>query len=107
MEGVDEMPIQSITGAVPAMPIQQSPIVQKTPFEAQQSFSAMLNDAIHQVNETQKASDTVTAKLAKGEDVDLHTVMITAQKASIALTATVEIRNKVIEAYQEVIRMPV
>ncbi|PIC71798.1 flagellar hook-basal body complex protein FliE [Sporosarcina sp. P18a] len=102
------MAIQSITGAMPAMSIQQPEVkAQKTPFEAQQNFSAMLNDAIHQVNETQKVSDTMTAKLVKGEDVDLHNVMISAQKASIAFNATMEVRNKVVEAYQEIIRMPV
>lgn len=102
------MAIQSITGAMPAMTIQQPDLkAQRTPFESQQSFSAMLNDAIHQVDQTQKVSDTMTAKLVKGEDVDLHNVMIAAQKASIALNATVEMRNKVVEAYQEIIRMPV
>lgn len=102
------MAIQSITGAMPAMSIQQPDMkIQKTPFEAQQNFSAMLNDAIHKVDETQKVSDTLTTKLIKGEDVDLHNVMISAQKASIALNATVEMRNKVVEAYQEIIRMPV
>ncbi|PID00158.1 MULTISPECIES: flagellar hook-basal body complex protein FliE [unclassified Sporosarcina] len=102
------MAIQSITGAMPAMTMQQPEVkAQRTPFEAQQNFSAMLNDAIHQVDNTQKVSDTMTAKLAKGEDVDLHNVMISAQKASIALNATVEMRNKVVEAYQEIIRMPV
>ncbi|ARD49292.1 flagellar hook-basal body complex protein FliE [Sporosarcina sp. P37] len=102
------MPIQSITGALPAMQIQQPDTkVQRTPFEAQQNFSAMLNNAIHQVNEKQTISDTMTTRLVKGEDVDLHNVMIAAQKASIALNATVEMRNKVVEAYQEIIRMPV
>lgn len=102
------MAVQSITGAMPAMTMQQPEVkAQRTPFEAQQNFSAMLNDAIHQVDHTQKVSDTMTAKLAKGEDVDLHNVMISAQKASIALNATVEMRNKVVEAYQEIIRMPV
>lgn len=102
------MAIQSITGALPAMSIQQPEVkAQSTPFEAQQKFSSMLSDAIHQVNQTQKVSDTMTTKLVKGEDVDLHNVMISAQKASIALNATVEMRNKVVEAYQEIIRMPV
>ncbi|WP_313234454.1 flagellar hook-basal body complex protein FliE [Sporosarcina ureae] len=102
------MAIQSITGAMPAMSIQQPEVkTQRTPFEAQQNFSAMLNNAIHQVDQTQKVSDTMTTKLAKGEDVDLHNVMIAAQKASVALNATVEMRNKVVEAYQEIIRMPV
>ncbi|ARF15314.1 flagellar hook-basal body complex protein FliE [Sporosarcina ureae] len=102
------MALQSITGAMPAMSIQQPEVkTQRTPFEAQQNFSAMLNNAIHQVDQTQKVSDTMTTKLVKGEDVDLHNVMISAQKASVALNATVEMRNKVVEAYQEIIRMPV
>ncbi|PIC78236.1 flagellar hook-basal body complex protein FliE [Sporosarcina sp. P19] len=102
------MAIQSITGAMPAMSIQQPEVkTQRTPFEAQQNFSAMLNNAIHQVDQTQRVSDTMTTKLVKGEDVDLHNVMISAQKASVALNATVEMRNKVVEAYQEIIRMPV
>ena len=49
----------------------------------------------------------MTQKLVHGENVELHDVMITAQKATIALNATMEVRNKVIEAYQEIIRMPV
>ena len=47
----------------------------------------------------------LTNKMANGENVDLHTVMIASQKASISLTATLEIRNKVVEAYQEIMRM--
>ncbi|WP_153731275.1 flagellar hook-basal body complex protein FliE [Sporosarcina obsidiansis] len=102
------MPIQSITSAVPNLQVQQSDLkTQKTPFEAQQSFSAMLNEAIHKVDQAQFTSDKLTTKLIKGEDVDLHNVMIASQKASIALNATVEMRNKVVEAYQEIIRMPV
>jgi flagellar hook-basal body complex protein FliE len=46
-------------------------------------------------------------KLARGENVELHEVMIASQKASITLAATMEIRNKVIEAYQEVMRMQI
>ncbi len=76
-----------------------------TPFEAQQSFTSALKDAINSVNESQIQSDEVTKKMANGEDVDLHTVMITSQKASISLSATLEIRNKVVEAYQEIMRM--
>ena len=76
-----------------------------TPFEAQQSFASALKDAINSVNESQIQSDEVTKKMANGEDVDLHTVMITSQKASITLSATLEIRNKVVEAYQEIMRM--
>lgn len=74
--------------------------------ESQNKFANYLKDALNKVNEAQNTSDQFTKKLAMGENVDLHQVMIAAEKASVSLTATLEIRNKVIEAYQEVMRMP-
>lgn len=78
-----------------------------TPHEAHKSFSAYLNKAIEKVNDAQIHSDKLTEKLALGETVDLHEVMIAAQKANITMQATIEVRNKVIEAYQEIMRMQV
>lgn len=78
-----------------------------TPYEAQQTFANTLKNAISSVNEQQLTSDTMTNKLITGQDVDLHEVMISAQKASITLNTTIEVRNKVIEAYQEIMRMTV
>ncbi|MEK3935085.1 flagellar hook-basal body complex protein FliE [Sporosarcina sp. FSL W7-1349] len=81
--------------------------VQPTPYEAQQSFGNFLKAAINEVDKKQIESDKMTQKLVLGGDVELHDVMIAAQKASVALNATMEVRNKVVEAYQEIIRMPV
>ncbi|WP_025785052.1 flagellar hook-basal body complex protein FliE [Sporosarcina sp. D27] len=100
------MAISSILAVAPGL----SPDATKTSpttFESQQKFGNFLKDAIQNVNSAQVQSDVMTEKLVRGENVDLHNVMITAQKASVALNATMEIRNKVIEAYQEVMRMPV
>lgn len=79
----------------------------RTPYEAHVQFADFLKESINKVNEAQVKSDALTEKLAKGENVDLHQVMIASQKASITLQATMEIRNKVVEAYQEVMRMQV
>jgi flagellar hook-basal body complex protein FliE len=78
-----------------------------TSYEAQQNFAATLKDAIAKVNDQQIQSDVLTNKLINGEDVELHEVMIGAQKASITLNATIEIRNKAVEAYQEMMRMSI
>lgn len=78
-----------------------------TPFGAQQSFASVLKDAINQVNADQVNADQMTGKLVAGENVDLHQVLIAQQKANITLQATLEIRNKVIDAYQEMMRMQV
>lgn len=79
----------------------------KTPGEAQASFANALKNAIDNVNELQNVSDKKTEALALGQIDDLHDVMITAQKASITLQATVEIQRKAIDAYTEVMRMQV
>lgn len=101
------MAIQTVSLMAPAIQSTLQQTAKVSPFEAQQNFGAMLKDAIRSVNEQQTVSDKLTDKLIRGEDVELHQVMIASQKASITLNATMEIRNKVIEAYQEVMRMPV
>nr|WP_274379960.1 flagellar hook-basal body complex protein FliE [Paenisporosarcina cavernae] len=96
-----------MTSALPLNKMTTGTIQQPTPMESQQQFGAMLKDALSNVNEQQKVSDVLTNKLIRGEQVELHDVMIASQKASITLNATLEIRNKVIEAYQEIMRMSV
>lgn len=78
-----------------------------TPYEAQQSFASVFKESIKKVNEAQAVSDKLTERMARGENVDLHQVMIASQKASVTLQATLEVRNKVVEAYQEMMRMNV
>ncbi|WP_256240321.1 flagellar hook-basal body complex protein FliE [Bacillus sp. V3B] len=78
-----------------------------TPDEAQQTFSSFLKNSIEKVNQTQIESDKMTEKLALGQDVDLHEVMIASQKASVTMQLTLEVRNKAVEAYQEMMRMQV
>ncbi|WP_026701056.1 flagellar hook-basal body complex protein FliE [Salibacterium aidingense] len=79
----------------------------RTPAQAQESFKNALNDAITQVNNRQIESNEMTSKLASGEVENLHEVMVAAEKASVTLQTTVEVRNKALEAYQEVMRMQV
>ena len=66
-----------------------------------------MKNAISEVNSTQIQSDVVTEGFIKGEQIDLHEVMIVAQKASITMQTALEIRNKAVEAYQEIMRMQV
>jgi flagellar hook-basal body complex protein FliE len=68
-------------------------------------FSKMLGDAIKNVNSLQKDADTAAVKLALGEVDDVHQVMIATEQAKLALQLTVQVRNKLVEAYQEISRM--
>ncbi|MGQ4664616.1 flagellar hook-basal body complex protein FliE [Metabacillus halosaccharovorans] len=71
------------------------------------SFGETLKQAIDNVNNAQLESDKMTEALATGKNVELHDVMIASQKSSITLLTAVEVRNKAIEAYQEMMRMQV
>jgi flagellar hook-basal body complex protein FliE len=74
---------------------------------SKQSFADALKQSIEQINQSQIESDKMTNALATGKNVELHDVMITAQKASVTVSLAVEVRNKAIEAYQEMMRMQV
>ncbi|MGM7635845.1 flagellar hook-basal body complex protein FliE [Bacillus sp. Hm123] len=76
-----------------------------SPSEAQENFASMLKNSINELNKVETKSTQMTDKLIRGENVDLHQVLIASQKASVSMQLTMEVRNKVVEAYQEIMRM--
>ena len=66
-----------------------------------------MNEAISGVNDLQLQSDQKVQELATGKTDDIAGVMITSEKADIALRAMVQVRNKIIDAYQEIMKMQV
>lgn len=75
--------------------------------EIQQNFGEMLNQALNKVNHSQLQSDTIADKFVAGEITNLHDVMIAGQKASITRQLTLEVRDKAVEAYKEIMRMQI
>lgn len=71
------------------------------------SFADTLKEAVNSVNTIQKQADVKAQELAVGKSQDVADVMITAEKADIALKLMVQVRNKIIEAYQEIMKMQV
>jgi flagellar hook-basal body complex protein FliE len=71
------------------------------------SFADTLKEAIGNVNELQKASDKKIQELSTGRTDDVASVMIATEKADIALRTMMQVRNKIIDAYQEIMRMQV
>lgn len=72
-----------------------------------QEFAAFFQKALGEVNKLQFEADEASKKLATGKVEDIAPVVIAAEKASIALQLTVQVRNKVIDAYSEIMRMQV
>lgn len=73
----------------------------------QKSFADTLKDAVQSVNQLQKDSDVQMQKLATGQAKSIPDVMIAAEKADIAMRLMLQVRNKIIDAYQEVMKMQV
>jgi flagellar hook-basal body complex protein FliE len=71
------------------------------------SFAGTLREFVGDVNGLQKDAAEQRDKMIKGEPVDLHDVMITAQKAKTSFQLLVELRNKAMDLYREVNRMQV
>lgn len=72
------------------------------------SFVDFLQEALHSVDQLQKEADVVTEAFVLGQKpVEIHDVMIATERAQLALDLTVAIRNKLVEAYQEIMRMQV
>jgi len=71
------------------------------------SFADILGQAIQNLNYLQNKVVEDGNLLATGQVDNLHQIMITSEKAELALELTVQIRNKVIEAYQEIMRMQI
>jgi flagellar hook-basal body complex protein FliE len=71
------------------------------------NFGKVLFESINKVNDLQIEADHQIEALAKGEQKDIHRTMISMEKASISLELMMQIRNKVIEAYDEIRRMPI
>lgn len=73
-----------------------------------QDFGKMLVDALGEVNDAQGQAKTLQQDLLTGrKDVDIHDVMIAQEKASTAFQLTMAVRNKALEAFQEINRLPI
>ncbi|MDQ2687082.1 MAG: flagellar hook-basal body complex protein FliE [Armatimonadota bacterium] len=78
---------------------------QATSNDGTPSFTQTLQNAFGQVNDLQNRAGQMTKAYALGQTSDVHSVMIAGEQATIALQMTAQIRNKVVDAYQEMMRI--
>ncbi|MCK5514898.1 MAG: flagellar hook-basal body complex protein FliE [Deltaproteobacteria bacterium] len=71
------------------------------------SFGKLLKNSMEEVNQLQNEADRSIEQLVAGESKNLHETMIAMEKANISFRLMMEVRNKIIEAYQDVMRMQV
>jgi flagellar hook-basal body complex protein FliE len=71
------------------------------------SFAATLENALKDVNQAQKTAGDLSSAYERGETVDIAKVMLARQQASVSFEATLQVRNKLLSAYQTIMNMPV
>ena len=67
----------------------------------------MLEQMIGNLNSVASNSTNAVSELASGKDVDLHQVVIASEMESISFNLALQVRNKVVDAYHEIMRMPI
>ncbi|HJP18904.1 MAG TPA: flagellar hook-basal body complex protein FliE [Nitrospinota bacterium] len=75
--------------------------------KGEKSFGESLVESLEKVNDLQLKADKTVEELATGKTQSIHETMLALSKADIAFRLTMQVRNKVVEAYQEIMRMPV
>ena len=70
-------------------------------------FGTMISNLVSSVDAKQTAANTITNKVMLGESGQLHQSVIAMQEASVAFSLMVQVRNKLVESYQELMRMQV
>lgn len=70
--------------------------------DEKKNFSEVISDAINDVNDKQIKADNNIESLIKGDDITMHEVMISMQESQLSMQLLIEVRNKMVEAYQEI-----
>ena len=113
--GLQPMPFPSVGGPPPAAtipfselealpsPLNSRPVDHAR--EAQPTFGGLISRLVGEVNDKQAASGSAVNGLLTGNNVSLHQAMIAMEEASVSFQLMVEVRNKLLESYQELMRM--
>lgn len=104
---MSDINVNQVLAQMRAMSIEAGSKPQLNNSDSAGDFAAMLKQSIDAVNQTQKTSAELATAFETGQsDVSLAEVMIASQKASVSFQAMLQVRNKLVEAYKDVMSMP-
>jgi|YNPBryantNP2012_1023418.scaffolds.fasta_scaffold40694_2 flagellar hook-basal body complex protein FliE len=75
--------------------------------QGESGFGGLVARAVEQLDALQKQADLAAVQVARGENTELHEALLTMEEAGLALQLAIQVRNKLVEAYQEIMRMQV
>jgi flagellar hook-basal body complex protein FliE len=95
-----------MTNPISHLPVGASTAVSGKPSGTREwGFVETLRGAMDQVNQLQGAADTKVGALLQGNGMDVHSAMIAVEKADLSFQLMMQVRNKIVQAYQEISRM--
>jgi flagellar hook-basal body complex protein FliE len=104
---VDISNIQSVVGPGISRLVDKASSPGETQGADGKSFADTLTESLQKVNQLQQDADQAIENLVTGKSENIHDAMIALNKADMAFRMTMQMRNKIVEAYQEVLRMQV
>jgi flagellar hook-basal body complex protein FliE len=105
-QGISAIPSGLVRGAEQAFRLDDMPY-EAAPRPEGKPFGEFLTEAIGDVNRLQQVAGDKVQAFATGGNLDVHEVMIAMEQASTALALTTQVRNKLVDAYQELMHMQV
>jgi flagellar hook-basal body complex protein FliE len=99
------MPISSIGGLSPLLP--KPPGTGAGAAQSGADFGSALKQAVGSLGQLGAKADASSLSLAKGDPIDVHEVMLQTEQASLGFSMALQVRNKLVDAYQEIMRMSV
>ncbi len=94
----------------PILPVLPAPIGEKTISTAagdkSGQFKSLLESALREVENSRSRAERAAASFLSGETRDLHSVLLDVQRAELTFDLLIQVKNKVTQAYQEIMRMP-
>ncbi len=85
----------------------QVPLHGKTSQETAESFSEIVQNSLDKLNEIQVQADQAARELTAGKNKNIHETMLLLEKADMSFRMAMQVRNKILDAYREVMRMQV
>lgn len=108
------IPLTAVSGVVGLNPAQALSLMPGSatsavtpPTAGGSDFGSMLTNALSQLSGIENSTTNLVTRAAAGDNVDIHDVMIATQTESLAFNTAVQVRNKLVEAYQQVMQMQI
>ena len=102
-----QMPVSMTQGLIQPITTLSMDMAQNTAEVSPSNFKDLLKKALNDLNASQVGANESIKSLATGGEDNLHDVIISMEKASMTLQYAIQIRNKVLEAYQSIIQMQI